>query len=132
MAACTPFPILNVVCDVVGSIIEAGYQGVAAFEGAKAAVETISAVTAQRKEHAELIIAVEEQEEAARRSFEAEEFQVKAEEEIGKAAFEESDSVALGVEAGEAKVLGEELVRQSEEEEALAALDEEVRCATAS
>lgn len=127
MAACTPIPVLNLICDAVGAVIEAGYQGIAAFEGAKAAVETISAVTAQRKEQAELVMAVENQEEAARLAVESEQFQVKADEESGKAAFEESDSEATKVDAGEAQLLGDEKIEQSEEEEALAAFDVEVR-----
>ncbi|KAL7541212.1 hypothetical protein ACHAXR_010723 [Thalassiosira sp. AJA248-18] len=125
MIACAPIPILNFFCEAIGSVIETGYQGFAAFEGAKSAVETISAVSAQRKEHAELILAIEKQEEAARLAFEAEEFQGLANEESGKALVEEGESEAAGVEAGEAQLLGEELVEKSEEEEALAVFDEE-------
>lgn len=90
-------------------------------------METISAVTAQRKEHAEIIIALEKQEEAARLAMEGEEFQGLAEEESGKAVLEEGESDASGVEAGESQVLGEEKLKESEEKEALATLDEEVR-----
>lgn len=32
MVACAPIPVLNFVCEAVGSIVEAGYQGIAAFE----------------------------------------------------------------------------------------------------
>lgn len=127
MAACAPIPLLNVFCEAFGSIIETGYQSVAALEGAKSAIETMSAVTAQRKEHAELIIAIEKQGEAARLTVQAEEFQALSEEEAGKAALEEGESEAAAVEVGEAQLLGEEKLEESEKEEALAALDEEVR-----
>jgi len=125
MAACTPIPFLNLLCEAFGVVIETGYQGIAAFEGAKAAVETISAATAQRKEYAELILAVEKQEEAARLAIEAEQFQVGADEESGRAAFEETGSEAMRVEAGEEELLGDEKLEESEKEEALAAFDEE-------
>jgi len=125
MVACSPIPIINIFCDAVGAIIESGYQGIAAFEGAKSAIETISAVTAQRKEHAELILAIEKQEEATRFAFEAEQFQGLADEESGKAALEEGESETAIVAAGEAQLLGEEKLGESEREEALAVFDEE-------
>ena len=126
MVACSPIPIINIFCDAVGAIIESGYQGIAAFEGAKSAIETISAVTAQRKEHAELLLAIEKQGEATRFAFEAEQFQGLADEESGKAALEEGESETARVEAGEAHMFGEEMLGESEREEALAAFDEEV------
>mmetsp|Transcript_13527 Transcript_13527/g.29050 ORF Transcript_13527/g.29050 Transcript_13527/m.29050 type:complete len:746 (+) Transcript_13527:361-2598(+) len=125
IAACTPIPFLNFVCDAIGAIIESGYQSIAAFEGAKSAIETISAVTAQRKEHAELVVAIEKEEEAARLVFEAEKFQGLANEENGKSAVEEAEGDAAGLEAGEAQLLSEEKAVASEREEALATLDEE-------
>lgn len=151
MAACAPIPILNIFCEALGSVIETGYQGkpsvrrcrlsctelidcntacregIAAVEGAKSAVETISAAAAQRKEHAELVLAVEKQEEAARLGVEAKHFQTLADEEIAKAIVEEGESDAAIAEAGESELLGEERLEESEREEALAALDEEVR-----
>ena len=90
-------------------------------------METISAAAAQRKEHAELVLAVEKQEEAARLGIEAEHFQTLADEEIAKAIVEEGESDAAIAEAGESELLGEERLEESEREEALAALDEEVR-----
>ncbi|KAL9188220.1 hypothetical protein ACHAXT_006598 [Thalassiosira profunda] len=125
MAACAPIPILNIFCEALGGVIETGYQGIAAVEGAKSAVETISAAAAQRKEHAELVLAVEKQEEAARLGVEAEHFQTMADEEIAKAIVEEGESDAAIAEAGESELLGEERLEESEREEALAALDEE-------
>ena len=53
MAACEPIPGLNIVCEAVGSVVEVGYQSIAAVEGAKAAVETIQGVTAAQKGRAE-------------------------------------------------------------------------------
>lgn len=127
MAACTPIPVLNVFCDAVGLVIESGYQSVAAIKGAKAGVEAISAGAAQRKEHAELVLAMEQQEETARFASEAEELQVKADGEASKATIDESGSDIMRGEAGEADMLVEEKLAQSEKEEALATFDEEVR-----
>lgn len=126
MAACTPIPILDIICDAAGAIIEVPLQGIAGFEGAKAAVESISAANAQKKENAELILAAKQQEEATRFATEAGEFQTKAEEEGGKASIEESDSDALGVEAEESEVLGEDKLEESKSEETLAVVDEGV------
>jgi len=125
MAACSPIPLLDLFCEAVGAVIETGYQGIAAFEGAKSAAESLAAAVAQRKEHAELVLAVEKQEEATRLAVEAERFQVDADEEGGRAALEETESEALEVEAGEAQLLGEEKMEESQEEELLAAIDEE-------
>ncbi|KAL7547257.1 hypothetical protein ACHAWF_010579 [Thalassiosira exigua] len=125
MAACMPIPFLNFVCEAVGTMIEAGYQGVAAFRGAKAAVETISAVAAQGKERSEWVLAAEQEEEAARLALEAERFQLLSEEESGKAAAEEGEISAAQVGAGETQLLGETKFDESEKEEALAAFDEE-------
>lgn len=125
MATCAPIPFLDLLCEALGAVIETGYQGIAAFRGAKSAAETFSAATAQRKEYAELIIAVEKQEEAARLAMEAEQFQVRADEEGARAVVEESDSEALRVEAGEEELIGDEKLKESEEEEALAVFDEE-------
>ena len=127
MAACSPIPLLDLFCEAVGAVIETGYQGIAAFEGAKSAAESLAAAVAQRKEHAELVLAVEKQEEATRLAVEAERFQVEADEEGGRAALEETESEALEVEAGEAQLLGEEKMEESQEEELLAAIDEEVK-----
>jgi len=66
VAACTPIPLFNFVCEAFGAITEMALQGRAAAEGAKAAIESLSAASAQRKETAELAIALEEQEDAAR------------------------------------------------------------------
>lgn len=66
VAACTPIPFLNFFCEALGAITETALQGRAAFEGAKTALESLSAASAQRKETAELAIALEKQEEAAR------------------------------------------------------------------
>ena len=66
VAACTPIPFLNFVCEAIGAISETALQGRAAFVGAKTAVESLAAAAAQRKENAELAIALEKQEEAAR------------------------------------------------------------------
>ncbi len=52
MAACSPIPLLDLFCEAVGAVIETGYQGIAAFEGAKSAAESLSAAVAQRKEYA--------------------------------------------------------------------------------
>ena len=126
MAACTPIPILDIFCDAVGAIIEVPLQGVATLEGAKAALESISAAGARKKENAELILAAKQQEEATRLATEAGEFQTKAEEEGGKASIEESDSDALRVEAEEAEVFGEDKLEESKSEETLAAVEEGV------
>ena len=127
MVACAPIPFLDFFCEAVGAVIESGYQGIAAFEGAKSAIESLSAVVLHRKEQAELALAFEEQGEAARLALEAEKFQVLAEEEGGRAAAEEAEGEASGAAAGEAQLLGEGELEASEEEEALAVLDEEVR-----
>ena len=66
VAACTAIPFLNLLCEAFGAITETGFQVTAAFEGAKSALESLSAASARRKEHAELLIALEKQEEAAR------------------------------------------------------------------
>ena len=90
MAACTPIPIFDIfLCDAAGAIIEVPLQSVASFDGAKAAVESISAARAKKKENAELILAAKQHEEAARFATEAGEFHTKAEEEGGKASSSE-------------------------------------------
>lgn len=66
VAACTPIPFINVLCEALGAISETALQGRAAFVGAKTAIESLAAASAQRKENAELAIALEKQEEAAR------------------------------------------------------------------
>ncbi len=66
VAACTPIPFINVICDAFGAISETALQGRAAFVGAKTAIESLAAASAQREENAELAIALEKQGEAAR------------------------------------------------------------------
>lgn len=66
VAACTPIPFLNVFCEALGAISETALQGRAAFVGAKTAIESLAAASAQRKENAELAIVLKKQEEAAR------------------------------------------------------------------
>ena len=127
MAACAPIPLINLVCEAVGSIVEVGYQSVAAFEGARAAVDGVSAAMARGRERSELILAAEEREEAARLALEAERLQVEADEAGAMAAADEYRSEAMAVEAREEEALGEERLGESEREEALAVVLEEVR-----
>jgi hypothetical protein len=127
MAACAPIPVINLVCEAVGSIVEVGYQAVAAFEGAKAAVDGVSAAVARGKERSELVLAAEKREEAARLALEAERLRIEADEEGAMAAAEEYRADALSVEAREGEALGEERLEASEREEALAVILEEVR-----
>ena len=128
MTACAPIPGLNIVCEVVGSIVEVGYQSIAAVEGAKAAVETIQGVTAAQKGQAEMILAARGHEEEARWAFEAEQFHMKADEEGADALSEQAESEAMIVEAKESELMGKEKAHQSEEDETMAAVDEEVSC----
>jgi hypothetical protein len=127
MAACAPIPVLNLVCEAVGSIVEVGYQSIAAFEGAKAAVDGVSAAMARGRERTELVLAVEKREEAARLALEAERLQFEADEAGAMAAADEYRSEAMAVEAREEEALGEERLEESEREEALAVVLEEVR-----
>jgi hypothetical protein len=127
MAACAPIPVLNLLCEAVGSIAEVGYQSIAAFEGAKAAVDGVSAALARGRERTELVLAVEKREEAARLALEAERLQIEAEEEGAMAAADEYRSEAMAVEAREEEALGEERLEESEREEALVVVLEEVR-----
>lgn len=131
MATCTPIPLLDFFCDGIGAIIESGYQGMAALEGAKAAVESISAVAAQSKERAQMALAIEKEEEAARLAAKAGEFQGLADEESGNAALEEAEGRVAGADAEKDQLLGEEKSDASDREEALTAVDEEVRLAVA-
>ena len=123
--ACAPIPFLDVFCETLGSIVEIGYQSVAALEGAKAAIESISAVTAQRKEQAEIGLAMAKHEEAAASTLQAEELQGIAEEKLSQAALESQESVAAAAESKEASLLEEKKLKDSQEEEAMALLDEE-------
>ena len=131
MAACAPIPGLNIVCEAVGSVVEVGYQSIAAVEGAKAAVETIQGVTAAQKGRAEMILALRGHEEETRLVLEAQQFQLKADEEGSNAITEQAESEALIVEAKESEMMGNERAQQSEKDEAVAAIDEEVSDATA-
>lgn len=126
MASCAPIPLIDFFCEAVGAAIESGYQAVAAFDGTKVAVETISAGSAQRKGQKAIALAMEKQEEASRLSLEAEEYEGLYEEESEKIATEEAESETLSVRAGDAHLLSEEKMRESEKEETLAALDEGV------
>ncbi len=128
MAACAPIPGLNIVCEAVGSIVEVGYQSIAAIEGAKAAVETIQGVTAAQNGRAEMILAARGHEEEARWVFEADQFQMKADKEGANASSEQAESEAMIAEAEESELMGKEKAHQSEEDEAMAAADEEVSC----
>lgn len=131
MAACAPIPGLNIVCEAVGSVVEVGYQSIAAVEGAKAAVETIQGVTAAQKGRAEMILALRGHEEETRLVLEAQQFQLKADEEGSNAITEQAESEALIVEAKESEMMGNERAQQSEKDEAMAAIDKEVSDATA-
>lgn len=131
MAACAPIPGLNIVCEAVGSVVEVGYQSIAAVEGAKAAVETIQGVTAAQKGRAEMILALRGHEEETRLVLEAQQFQLKADEEGSNAITEQAESEALIGEAKESELMGNERAQQSEKDEAMAAIDKEVSDATA-
>ena len=126
MAACAPIPGLNIVCEAVGSVVEVGYQSIAAVEGAKAAVETIQGVTAAHKGRAEMILALKGHEDVTRLVLEAEQFQLKADEEGSNALAEQAESETMIAEAKETELMGEERAQQSEKDEAVAAVDEEV------
>lgn len=125
MAACAPIPLLNAVCEAIGSVVEVGYQSVAAVEGVKAAVDSIAAATARGRERAELLLATEKREEAGRLAFEAERLQVQANEMSAQAVADERRAVDIDIEAEEANVLGEERWRESEREGVLATAFEE-------
>ena len=127
MAACLPVPLLDIFCEALGTIIESGAQGLSLFEGAKSGIETLSAAAAQRKERVKLAAALEEHEEEARLAAEAEKYQSLAGEEGARATAEEGEADAAAVEAGEEERIGEERSAESEREEALAAVDQEVR-----
>jgi hypothetical protein len=126
MAACAPVPILNVVCEAVGSVVEAGYQSVAAIEGAKAAVETVRGATAAQKGRAEMILATGAHEEETSLASLAGQLHMKSEEESATAASEELVGEAMISEANEAELLSEKMAGQSEEDEAMAAIAEDV------
>lgn len=126
MAACAPIPGLNIVCEAVGSIVEVGYQSIAAVEGAKAAVETIQGVTAAQRGRAEMILAARGHEEEARLALEAEQLQIKADEEGANASSEQAESEAMIAEAKESEIMSNEKAHQSQEDEAMATVDEEV------
>jgi hypothetical protein len=121
MAACAPIPLINAVCEAIGSAVEVGYQSVAAVEGAKAAIDSISAAAARGRERAELILATEKREEAERLAIEAEELQVQADEEGVQATIDEGHATDMDVTAGEETALGEEELEASEQEKAMAA-----------
>lgn len=121
-------PLLNIICDIGGAITEAGYQTVAAIEGAKSAVESIAAASAQGKERAQLVLAAEKYEEAGLDVAKAEEFQAIAGEDSEMAAMESEESIAMKGEGEQAQLFGDEKAEDSKREEALAAFDEEVRC----
>jgi hypothetical protein len=121
MAACAPIPLLNVVCEAIGSAVEVGYQSVAAVEGAKAAIDSISAAAARGRERAEFILAMEKREEAERLAIEAEELQVLADEEGVQATIDEGHATDMDVTAGEETALGEEELEASEQEKVMAA-----------
>ena len=127
MVACTPIPFLDIFCDIVGGAAETVFQGKAAIEGAKSAVESIIAASAHGKERTNLLIAVEKHEEAAGDTAKAEEYESMSRENIEKAKVEEEASEAMRSEGGEAEVLGEEKKEESEREESMAALEEEVK-----
>lgn len=126
MAACAPIPGLNFICEAVGSIVEVGYQSVAAIEGAKAGIETIQGVTAAQKGRAEMVLAMKAHEEEARMALEAEQSQIKADEESANALKEAAESKVMNAEANEAELAGNEKAHQSEEDEAVAVVNEEV------
>jgi hypothetical protein len=121
MAACAPIPLINAVCEAIGSAVEVGYQSVAAVEGAKAAIDSISAAAARGRERAELILATEKREEAERLAIEAEELQVQADEEGVQATIDEGYATDMDVTAGEETALGEEELEASEQEKTMAA-----------
>lgn len=121
MAVCAPIPLINAVCEAIGSAVEVGYQSVAAVEGAKAAIDSISAVAARGRERAEFILATEKREEAERLAIEAEELQVQADEEGAQATIDEGHVTDMDVTAGEETSLGEEELEASEEEKTTAA-----------
>ena len=121
MTACAPIPLINAVCEAIGSAVEVGYQSVAAVEGAKAAIDSISAAAARGRERAELILATEKREEAERLAIEAEELQVQADEEGVQATIDEGHATDMDVTAGEETALGEEELEASEQEKAMAA-----------
>ena len=125
MVACAPIPVLDVFCETLGVIAEVGFQSVAALEGAKAAIESMSAVTAHRKEQAEIALAIAKHEEAAASTLQAEEIQGFAEEKLSQAALESHESVEAAAESEEVSLLGEKKLKDSQEEEAMALLDEE-------
>lgn len=121
MAACAPIPLINAVCEAIGSAVEVGYQSVAAVEGAKAAIDSISAAAARGRERAEFILATEKREEAERLAIEAEELQVQADEEGVQATIDEGHATDMDVTAGEETAMGEEELEASEQEKATAA-----------
>ncbi|KAL3826791.1 hypothetical protein ACHAXA_000617 [Cyclostephanos tholiformis] len=125
MAACAPMPVLNLMCEAIGSVVEIGYQSIAALEGAKAAVESISATIARGEERAELALAAEEREDAARLAVEAERLRIEADDESAVAVADEYRAELMAVEAGEEEALGEEKLEESEREVALAVVLEE-------
>lgn len=126
MAACAPIPGLNIVCEAVGSIVEVGYQSIAAVEGAKAAVETIQGVTAAQRGRAEMILAAKGHEEEGRLALEAQQLQIKADEEGANASSEQAESETMIAEAKESRIVGNEKAHQSQEDAAMATVNEEV------
>ena len=128
MAACAPVPVLDLLCEAIGSDVEVGYQSIAAFEGAKAAAESISAGIARGEERAELALVVEKRKEASTLAMEAERLRVVADDEAAMAVGDGYRAELMGVEAGEEEALGEEKLEESEREEASAVVLEEVRC----
>ena len=120
MAVCAPIPLINAVCEAIGSAVEVGYQSVAAVEGAKAAIDSISAAAARGRERAEFILATEKREEAERLAIEAEELQVQADEEGVQATIDEGHATDMDVTAGEETAMGEEELEASEQEKATA------------
>lgn len=128
MAACAPVPGLNFICEAIGSIVEVGYQSVAAIEGAKAGIETIQGVTAAQKGRAEMVLAMRAHEEEARLAIEAEQLQIKADEESAIASKEQAQSKVMNAEANEAELAGNEKAHQSEEDETMAEIDKKVSC----
>jgi len=126
VASCTPIPFLNFVCEAFGAISETAFTGRAAFVGAKAALESLSAASAQRKENAELAIALEKREEAARFAAKGREYQSMAEEEGAKASEEVAEADRLKVDMEESEFLVQSDKDEALKDEALAALDEDM------
>mmetsp|Transcript_14772 Transcript_14772/g.29107 ORF Transcript_14772/g.29107 Transcript_14772/m.29107 type:complete len:566 (-) Transcript_14772:2-1699(-) len=124
VAACTAIPFINVVCDAFGAITEAGIQTIAAYEGAKAAVESVSAAVAEGKGRAQIALALEKHDEAASAASEADKYQSLASAEQQKADAEVVESNAAKAEAEVMHTKVGELEEESEKNQAMAKIDD--------